>query len=326
MSHRRFTSEEKPRVYGFTLVELLVVIAIIATLIGLLLPAVQSAREAARRISCANNVRNIMLAAHNYHDIFRKFCASAELPGKAKETSIGMHIRLLPYIEEGALEAIVAEALDRSANETLDELAISDALLNSGITIYWCPSRDQSGQEDYTNDGRALVTYFGISGAGRTGKRFRFSNPGQCGDVYNDGIFYPYEEVKISQITDGTSKTLAIGERTYQLRTFFAGAFYNGAKPYTTGTSQVCSHAAKNMRWGITTPQQAGYYVRAQDAPPGAPKTVMFNDLFFGSEHDGGATFAFADCSVRFLSDDMSVELLRDLSSRNGGESSGTGF
>jgi prepilin-type N-terminal cleavage/methylation domain-containing protein/prepilin-type processing-associated H-X9-DG protein len=326
MSARRPGPDGWSSARGFTLVELLVVIAIIATLIGLLLPAVQSARESARRMSCGNNIRNIMLAAHNYHDSYGKFCASAEIAGRTAGTSIGMHIRLLPFLEEGALEAHVAEQLDRSANETLDELAISDALLNSGISIYWCPSRDRAEQEDYTQTGRALVTYFGVSGSGRNGNRYRFSNSGQCGDVYKDGVFYPFEEVKISQITDGTSKTLALGERTYQLRTFFAGAFYNGARPYAAGTSQVCSHAAKNMRWGISTPQQTGYYVRAQNAPSGAPKTILFNDLFFGSEHEGGATFAFADGSVRFLNDSINLELLRDLASRNGGESSGEGL
>jgi prepilin-type processing-associated H-X9-DG protein len=80
------------------------------------------------------------------------------------------------------------------------------------------------------------------------------------------------------------------------------------------------------MRWGISTPEQTGYYVRAQNAASGALKTILFNDLFFGSEHTGGATFAFADGSVRFLDDSISLELLRDLASRNGSESSAAGF
>lgn len=320
MLHDQGGTHRQHRGRGFTLVELLVVIAIIGILVALLLPAVQAAREAARRMSCTNNLKNIVLAAHNYHDSFGQFCPSAELPGKASDTSIGMHIRLLPYIEQGALNAVVTERLRQSQNETLDELALTDALLNGDINIYWCPSRDQSEQEDFTTAGRALVTYFGVTGAGRNGNRYTTSNPGQCGEIFNDGVFYPYEAVKMKQITDGTSQTLALGERTYQLRTFFAGAFYNGTKPYGPGTTQVCSHAAKNMRWGITTPEEMGYYVQAQNAPPGSRKTILFNDLFFGSEHPSGANFAYADGSVHFLPSDTSVTVLRNLASRNGGE------
>ncbi|MAT71341.1 MAG: hypothetical protein CMJ58_17665 [Planctomycetaceae bacterium] len=325
MSHDQNKPDTRRRARGFTLVELLVVIAIIGVLVALLLPAVQSAREAARRMSCTNNLKNIILAAHNYHGSVGEFCPSAQLPGKSSETSISMHISLLPYIEQGALDAVVTERLRNSPNGTLDELALTDALLNGEITIYWCPSRDQSEQEDFTDAGRALVTYFGVTGAGRNGNRYTFANPAQCGEVFNDGVFYPYEAVSIKHITDGTSQTLAIGERTYQLRTFFAGAFYNGAKPYSAGTTQVCSHAAKNMRWGITSPEDVGYYVMAQNAPNGSPKTILFNDLFFGSDHPSGANFAYADGSVHFLADDTSVTVLRNLATRSGGETAQDG-
>ncbi len=308
---------------GFTLVELLVVIAIIGILVALLLPAVQAAREAARRMNCSSNLKNVVLAAHNYHDSFREFCPSAELPGKAAQASVGMHIRLLPYIEEGALSGIVDQALKQSTNKTLDELNLSDALTNSLIKVYWCPSRDTTEREDFTASGQAMVTYFGVTGAARNCNKYTFTDTEHCGDVYNDGVFYPYEAVKMKQIGDGTSHTLAIGERTYQLRSFFAGAHYEGQKPYSAGTTKVCSHAAKNMRFGITTPEDTGYYSRAESVPPGAAKIVPFNDLFWGSEHPSGAQFAYADGSVHFLTDDMSITVLRNLASRDGGEVEG---
>jgi prepilin-type N-terminal cleavage/methylation domain-containing protein/prepilin-type processing-associated H-X9-DG protein len=304
---------------GFTLVELLVVIAIIGILVALLLPAVQAAREAARRMSCSNNLKNIMLAAHNYHDANREFCASAEL-ASGGATGLGMHIKLLPYIEEGVLGDIVNQALKRTTNQSIGEVEniIGSALLDSDINIYWCPSRDDTDQEDYTPTGRALLTYFGVMGGGRNGNIYPLESA-HCGPVFDDGVFYPYEPVKMKDITDGTSQTLAIGERTYQLRTFFAGAFYNGGtKPYV-GTTKVCSHSAKNMRWGITTPQASGYYVQDENTSL-TPRTVLFNDLHWGSEHPGGAHFGYADGSVHFLVADTSITVMRNLASRNGGE------
>ncbi len=312
-----------PRVQrsGFTLVELLVVIAIIGILVALLLPAVQAAREAARRMSCSNNLKNIVLAAHNYHDSFGAFCASAELATESS-TGVGMHIKLLPYLEEGVLGDLVDQALKKSANKSVGEVeaALSAALLNGDITVYWCPSRDDAEQEDYTAAGRALVTYFGVTGGARNGNFYNLEDS-HCGDVFNDGVFYPFEQVSMKKITDGTSQTLAIGERVYQLRSFFTGAFYSGGKPYSPTTTKVCSYAAKNMKWGITTPAASGYYVQEVETPAGAPKTVLFNDLYWGSEHPSGCHFAYADGSVHFLNSDMSVTVLRSMATRNGGES-----
>ena len=203
---------------GFTLVELLVVIAIIGILVALLLPAVQAAHEAARRMSCSNNLKNIVLAAHNYHDSFNGFCASAEL-AEGGNIGVGMHIKLLPYLEEGVLGDLVTRALKESENKSVGEVekALSAALLNGDITVYWCPSRDDAEQEDFTAEGRALVTYFGVMGGGRNGNFYKL-DPAHCGDVFNDGVFYPFEQVNMKKITDGTSQTLAIGERAYQLR------------------------------------------------------------------------------------------------------------
>ncbi|MEM8945901.1 MAG: DUF1559 domain-containing protein [Planctomycetota bacterium] len=309
---------------AFTLVELLVVIAIIGVLVALLLPAVQAAREAARRMSCSNNLKNMILAAHNYHDAHGHFCASAELASIEDKQSIGMHIKLLPYIEQANLEELVDSLLDQTANGTLEEFYALNQELTSTLTqgdmpIYWCPSRDNSEKEEYTSEGVAMVTYYGITGGGRHGN-FHDLEDGHCGDVFHDGVFYPFETVEMREITDGTSQTLAIGERTYSLRGFFNGAHYSGGRPWEGGTTRVCSHAAKNMRWGITTPEQTGWYVQAEQHPPNANKVVTFNDLFFGSEHPGGAHFAYADGSVHFLNDDISLTLIRNLATRNGGE------
>ena len=116
---------------------------------------------------------------------------------------------------------------------------------------------------------------------------------------------------------------MAIGERVYQLRTFFAGAWYSGHANTVDdlGTSNtVCSYSAKNMRWGITTPEQVGYYKISQTAPPGAPKTINFNDLFWGSHHTSGVNFAFTDGSVNFLDESTNLLVLANMATRNCGE------
>lgn len=302
---------------AFTLVELLVVIAIIGILVALLLPAVQAAREAARRMSCTNNLKNFILAAHNYHTAHNEFCSSAELAGN-NDSSIGMHITLLPYLEEGAMHDSVDRSLDQTQNRSLKEATLAEGLAQSQIPAYWCPSRDSSEKEDWTGQGVGMMTYYGVMGGKRNGNFYDLEDS-HCGDVFHDGVFYPYEKVAIKDITDGTSQTLAIGERTYSLRAFFAGAFYTGTEPYLPG-GKVCSNSAKNMWHGITTPEEAGYYVQSQTAPDGVLKKVTYNDLFWGSEHPGGAHFAYADGSVHFLTDDTSLPILRNLASRNGGE------
>ena len=111
--NRRKSSTWWRQPHAFTLVELLVVIAIIGILVALLLPAVQAAREAARRMSCSNNLKNMILAAHNYHDAFKSFPTSATADVEASEQSRGLHILLLPYIEESGLDDRIKQILDQ---------------------------------------------------------------------------------------------------------------------------------------------------------------------------------------------------------------------
>lgn len=300
---------------AFTLVELLVVIAIIGVLVALLLPAVQAARESARRTSCVNNLKNMVLAAHNYESAHGQFPAGS-IPAieDDKTGSRGLHYELLDYIEQGVLKD--ATSTDNPSAE----------LFATNVSIYWCPSHPFERTEDYTLEGHPTTTYYGVMGAGRHGNIWWVSgeldNPleqGHCGHVYKDGMFFPYEHVKIESVTDGTSHTLAIGERIYQLRSFFGGASFSGAADYRDAT-KICSQAAKNMRWGITTPEETGYYSAAQTYPRGAIRNVNFNDLFWGSDHPGGVQFAFADGSVRFLDESTSLTVLQNLATRNGGE------
>jgi len=182
--------------------------------------------------------------------------------------------------------------------------------------------------ENFTNTGFAISTYFGITGGpifNASGNEVQVNGDGwrnledaHCGDLYTNGVIIPYRPVSMREITDGTSNTFAIGERTWQLRSFFAGAFFLGRSP--DKATKICSHSQKNMRFGISTPEESGYYVFEQNPSPGALKVVRFNDFYFGSEHPGGAHFSYADGSVQFISDDTELNVLQALSTRNGDE------
>src|SRR5690606_22605008 len=128
---------------GFTLVELLVVIAIIGVLVALLLPAVQAAREAARRMSCQNNLKQFGLATQNYHDAKKQFPPAGKLQSTAGMlTSVGLHIELLPYVEQGVL--------GQSVRNTLNSNDIAEAIKAVNIPFFFCPSVDR-GLYGYTD-------------------------------------------------------------------------------------------------------------------------------------------------------------------------------
>jgi len=307
---------------GFTLVELLVVIAIIGILVALLLPAVQAAREAARRTSCQNNLKNLMLAHLNYHDAFRHFP-----PGGTKEQYIdektqqyveadqprpGVFVRVLQYLEEGAIETqfdfdlAITEAPPTSMNYKLAEIS---------LPLFVCPSddRDAYGIDPFRGDDNFQTTnYVAVGGAARC------QSKAEGGTTYGtDGFLSPkVGATSLRQITDGTSHSLALGERNYELRTW---AITGLAKLLPDGRLQsVKTYAMKTIiDYGIQN-EPGPFYIA--DKFDRQPETVPFNQLFFGSSHPGGAFFAFCDGGVRFLTEETDLVALRNLATIAGGE------
>ena len=152
-----------------------------------------------------------------------------------------------------------------------------------------------------------------MTGAGRNGN-VKDLEDGHCGDYYTDGMFYPHSKVRTSSVTDGLSSTLAVGERVYELRSWGKGAYFDSGSP----DNKVCSFATKNVFYPVNTgPEDVGYYITDPDH---SPKTVLFNDLMFGSRHPGGANFLLGDGSVRFLTEEMEFEVFQDAATRNGEE------
>jgi hypothetical protein len=267
-------------------------------------------------MSCSNNLKQLIIAAHHYHDANREFPPAAMRMSKSTDHSIGLHVLLLPYLEEGNIASRIGREINVSKIEEL--------LKTVDITVYWCPSRPRSQQEDYTDASHFTSTYAGVMGSNRPGRTWVLESS-HCGNVAIDGVFLPYKSISTRSMTDGTTHTLALGERTYQLRSHFRGAFFLGNSNFVVGEAankptKVCVDHAKNMTYGIARPEDAGHYVLAQSAPAGAPKSVLFNDLYYGSEHPSGCHFAFVGGSIDFFSNDMDLTLLKDLSTRNGGE------
>ncbi len=290
------------RVGGFTLVELLVVITIIGILIGLLLPAVQAAREAARRMQCSNNLKQIGLALHNYHAARQCFPPASSL--QPNRLGLSWHVTILPYLEQTNihdqmdLDGDFRDAKNAPLGETV-------------LPVFLCPSDGEQKYDPFPHDGFdrwRTTNYVGVAGAGRTGV-ISVSDP-QCGDFFTDGVIYPGSNIRMADVRDGSSNTLAVGERSYELR-----LWTKGTSVKSSPAEYACLFSSKNVFVPINS-DPAQYCFR--DCPSG--NTIAFNDLFFGSHHPGGAVFLLAEGSVHFMSESLAMGAFRDLSTRRGGE------
>jgi prepilin-type N-terminal cleavage/methylation domain-containing protein/prepilin-type processing-associated H-X9-DG protein len=296
------------RVAGFTLVELLVVIVIVGILLGLLLPAVQAAREAARRSQCINNLKQIGAAHHNYFATHASFPPGSfvyRLPGGA---GASWHAIVLPQLEELALYKAITPFQDGAVASLVGQ--------DTMVPVFTCPSAVSAPK---MSDVVATTTYVGVAGAGRNGHVRKMPNPGICGDVFIDGVFYPDSDTRLQDITDGSSHTMAVGERRYFLEPWVEGSWWQGrAAPFQL-VQTMCSASAKNVFAPINADRSVyGCWLFDQDCPQDTEKSVLSNYLFFGSEHPDGAQFLFADGSVQFVRDSIDLEAYWALATRNG--------
>ena len=245
---------------AFTLIELLVVIAIIAVLIALLLPAVQQAREAARRTQCRNNLHQIGLALHNYHDTHSVFP-----PGQVYCTSIGQRtnwlVLILPFVDESALYNAYNMDHNPGPSGAPQNTTVSDAILSQ----YCCPS---DGAPENDGNGRE-GSYAGCFGTDRVK---------ECSDTSTDpraGVLYSSSKIRIRDIRDGTSNTLAAGE--------------------TTEIEMGVTYDPHRINWAY-----GGYWrgLRHTTVPMNAAigfPSDKSGCYHFHSQHEGGVFFLFCD-------------------------------
>ena len=335
---RKATLTRRP-CHAFTLVELLVVIAIIGILVALLLPAVQSAREAARRVQCTNNLRSIGLACLNYETANRTLPpASTNSPAETLN-SLGWQVFILPYLEEYSLDSGVRDQYAETA-ETLD---FANRIQ---LPIYSCPSDpDLDETRGRKFDWMRVMSYAGVLGSYASREEVNDCGPsdrcvgaesGNFGPVNLDGLLGVDLAVPLRMATDGTSNTAMAGERWYQLRTWTFGSYYEqrdagqSPPPRPPRGPQMLTAVSSAKNFSRTAPINAdldrtGFYVLHRDEdrpaiPDGAPRTLLYNNLPFGSFHPGGAHFVFGDGSVRLLQEDLDVEVYLAIGSRDGGE------
>jgi prepilin-type N-terminal cleavage/methylation domain-containing protein/prepilin-type processing-associated H-X9-DG protein len=327
---------------AFTLIELLVVIAIIAVLVGLLLPAVQKVREAAARMSCSNNLKQLGLAAHNYHGTVGKFPPGVNVPavmtglanGQSSPPplvagqSFSLFEALLPYVEQNNIYNQLTFVGTTKANGNLgnDSQYLNCATATNpapvGSTIiktFLCPSDTAPTQTTYVSGGLSYLfganTYGGNAGINSF---YTFSSKG-TGGMTQDGVFYINSSVSITSITDGTSNTLAFGERNRTDQNF--DVIYTGANVIEqhSGWAWANYFPGYDYLYGAAMPLNWTFTNAGITSDSGFVQQDLRYSTY-GSQHVGGANFCFADGSVHFLADSIPLATLQALCTRNGGE------
>ncbi len=311
---------------GFTLIELLVVIAIIAVLIALLLPAVQQAREAARRSQCKNNLKQLGLALHNYHDTFNHFPLNYASPTNGSNgRSVSWLIGILPYVDQAPMYNLI-DFNTGYANDPRGTANPSNSWISQqSIPTFRCPS-DTSAPDPMPSrsDGggiRAVTSYKSCAGANWQWGAFQNTtgstaidrwnhNTGHGLDRGNGLIFrgwnFPYS-VRLRDVTDGTSNSFALGEAIPEYSQWNWWWYSNGStatcgiplnpNPVCAASVGLTKHAGMKVCWGDWN-----------------------NNYGFHSRHVGGAHFAMCDGSVKFISDNIDTNQYRSLATIQNGE------
>jgi prepilin-type N-terminal cleavage/methylation domain-containing protein/prepilin-type processing-associated H-X9-DG protein len=273
--------------HGFTLIELLVVIAIIAILIGLLLPAVQKVREAASRMQCSNNLKQIGLAFHSYNDQFKKLPTggdndSSSVTAASNPRWFTQAYHILPFIEQ--------QAVYTQGQTTPSSVS------NKAITTYYCPSRRQVR----VYQGSAKSDYAGNCGTNDTN--------GVTVKYWTDNAHTATNSINLGGITDGTSNTLMVAEARIHL------AYVDAGQSGYNSDNEDCFRTG----WADDAGRRGSNPPEPDISDPSAAGSLCHNK--FGSSHTGGLNGVMADGSVRFIRFTVTQAVFQNVCIRNDGQ------
>jgi prepilin-type N-terminal cleavage/methylation domain-containing protein/prepilin-type processing-associated H-X9-DG protein len=333
---------------GFTLVELLVVIAIIGVLIAMLLPAVQAAREAARRMTCSNNFKQIGIALHNYHDTNQAFPMEGTIPTNNTAPTatapyggyyFGITVRLLPFIEQEQLfsQFTMGNYLTTSVFGATDGgTSLSDAFYLSKTVMpswYLCPSMPMkknrlsvggnAGTPRYEGLTAFTTHYFGI--AGSIGVRSDgtvyeplYATPATASDslVAKNGFFYPNSETTFSSLTDGTSNTFAFSEIAWEgcqhYRAWYRGSFMRGAGTSATYSMMSAKSVSVYLRKSSSPYYDTGQQLQINGGPKHVNDTSTTVYTLYQSYSNIGVWGSNHNGGCQFLLGDGSVRFVSE--------------
>ncbi|MBX3435178.1 MAG: DUF1559 domain-containing protein [Pirellulales bacterium] len=313
---------------GFTLVELLVVIAIIGVLVALLLPAIQAAREAARRTQCVNQIRQLVLACHNHHDAMKRLpSAGDQVVANSAHQATGLSWlgQILPYQENAVLRDLIDDSVPWfHANNDLAE--------QTPVPLFNCPSTGGELSVFTSTPGNTSVFvefsplrahYVGNMGAksscdpasaaypdsGYT-MLVRREGASESGGLASNGSIIFNGKIQFRNFGDGTASTLMIGECSWDAgptRTWIVGTLDVNSGP--GGDNHGWLYNSKNVRWPMHT--------AFREKPGETYSGYLSNDISLGSRHPGGAHLGMADGSASFRNEDVEMRVLRALATRD---------
>jgi prepilin-type N-terminal cleavage/methylation domain-containing protein len=334
-THGHALSNRTPGSRAFTLVELLVVIAIIGILIALLLPAVQAAREAARRMQCSNNFKQVGLALHNYHSTYGVFPPGTTHHSSTNYEGWGWGVRLLPYMEQ----ANVFDRIDFGDDGFVGSTNSNNKTLMNGTSVpmYTCPSSPcpQFRGSDAWNQGHDINigTMVGIAGAigDPTNDPRHDNSSNQWANHAWNGVLHAHSRVSIATIRDGTTNVFMVGETSdwgrhpsnpgqeYDCRGMFPHGWWIGADRQSpesaAGDARVFTTTVINTRPLGTKVCEGANFANASSAG-----TNYDNQVPIQAAHTGGAFLLFCDGSVHFLSESIDFDLFKLLAIRDSGQ------
>lgn len=309
-------------VKGFTLIELLVVIAIIAILVALLLPAVQQAREAARRTACKNKLKQLGLALHNYHDTHSVFPPGGIARGAANCTSgaddngFSWTVMILPFMEESARydnfnPDLPVRSYRTHAVGSVAAIAHNDTEWARPNDQYRCPS------DPGARSGINGINYLGVQGGGEYADFGKHSNSNSTDRnvIYDNGVLFMNSNISMASIIDGTSNVFLVGESKYPIT-------IDGSRNATTiGWASSLNLASNSCHPSVMAAawRQINYDNRSGSSRYGwtSRDARDISSTTFSSFHTGGCQMVMADGSVHFVNENMNLQVFQQLGIRN---------